>query len=223
MARIALVGVALCLCLAAIPAYCENMPGDVPEQQLRGHPAQLPIGTAIHIKLDKRVSTEASKAGDTFSGRITQNVMLDGETVLPAGAVVEGRIKRVSSPRRFHGRPRIDLRPQEVRLPDGVKIPMSAVIVDTNRPRQFEVDDEGQIRGRGRDRDDNFQALAATGTGTVIGAVLGGGAGALVGAATGATASTAYWLISRRSATLPPDLELILELNRPLSVGAAAK
>ena len=220
MAKIML-GAALCLCLIAIPARSESAPGDVPEQQLRGHSAQLPAGTAIHIKLDKRVSTETSKAGEAFSGRITQDVLLDGETVLPAGAVLEGRIKRLSSPRRFRGRPRIDLRPQEVTLPDGEKIPIDAVIVDTNRPRKFDVDDEGRIRGRGRNADDNFQAVAATGTGTIIGAVLGGPAGALAGAATGATASTAYWLTSRHSATLPPGLELILELKRPLKAGTA--
>ncbi len=37
----------------------------------------LPAGTAFKVKLEKTLSTFSSKEGDSFSGRVTQDVVLD--------------------------------------------------------------------------------------------------------------------------------------------------
>src|SRR5438270_2764339 len=61
---------------------------------------QLPTGTAVKMRLTEALSTEGNKAGDSFSGRVSEPVMLEGKTVIPVGATIEGRVTRVSSPRR---------------------------------------------------------------------------------------------------------------------------
>jgi hypothetical protein len=181
---------------------------------------RLPSGTGIHMKLDNSLSTDRGKPGDKFSGHITQDVRLHGRTVIPAGASVAGQIIRVSAPRRIKGKPSITLRPEQITLPDGHNLRLSAMVVDTGNPRYFDVSDEGRIRGRGRDASDNLETLAATGAGAGVGAIAAGGAGALLGAGVGATITTAHWLLRHRSVEIPAGTELVLELSRPLALNS---
>jgi len=178
----------------------------------------LPTGTAIRMKLDKPLSSERSLPGDRFSGRIAQPDRKNGKTVIPAGASISGQVTRVSSPRRIKGKPSIVLLPEQVTLADGEKLHLSATVVDTGQPRELDVDDEGHIRGRGRDGSDNRETLVGTGAGAGIGAIAAGGPGALVGAGVGATVTTAHWLIRHRTVEIPAGTELILELKRPLAL-----
>jgi len=194
--------------------------GNAPMANQNWHELSLPAGTAIRMKLDKPLSSIRNKPGDSFSGTITQEIRLNGRIVIPAGAMLSGKITRVSSPRRIKGKPSLALRPEQITLPDEMRLPVSAVVVDTSSPRRLDVDDEGHIRGRGRDSSDNLEAVVTTGAGAGVGAVVGGGAGALIGAGTGATVSTVHWLARHRSVEIPAGTELVLELQRPLSLSA---
>ncbi|HYE25059.1 MAG TPA: hypothetical protein VEG32_07645 [Clostridia bacterium] len=175
----------------------------------------LPAGTAIRLKLEEAVSTRGNSQGDTFSGRMSEAVVVDGRTVIPQGATVTGHIVRVSEPRRIAGRPSIDLRPESVIFPDGQTMPIAAFVVDTNDPETLDVDDEGRIKGPGREKMDNVELAAGTGVGAVAGAVIGGGKGTLWGALAGATVSTGHWLTKRHSMTLPAGTEIIVEISGP--------
>ena len=44
----------------------------------------LPAGTALKVKLENTLSTFSNKPGDPFSGRVTEAVVLDGKTMIPA-------------------------------------------------------------------------------------------------------------------------------------------
>src|SRR5229473_3553049 len=79
----------------------------------------LPAGTAFKVKLEKTLSTFSSKEGDSFSGRVTQDVVLDGKTVIPIGATVQGRVTKINEPRRIAGKPTIGIFPETVVLPNG--------------------------------------------------------------------------------------------------------
>ena len=80
---------------------------------------------------------------------------------------------------------------------------------------------EGQFKGKARERGDNVELAAGAGGGGLIGALAGGGKGFLVGAAIGAGATTIHWLTKHHSATLPAGTELVMELNRPMEMSAA--
>lgn len=182
----------------------------------------LPAGTAVRMKLETPISTRINKAGDRFAGRVTEPVLLHGKTVIPVGAGLEGRVVRADEPRRIRGTPTIDLRPELVVMPDGQRMTLNAVVVDTSARPETEVNDEGKIKGKGRDGRDWKETGIATGAGAGVGALIGGGQGALIGAATGATASVVYWLTKRKSATLPAGTEIIMELSRPMSLSSSS-
>jgi hypothetical protein len=100
--------------------------------------AALPMGTEVKIKLERPISTRTNKAGDRFSGRVTEAVTLNGRTIIPVGAALEGRIARADEHRRIRGTPTIDLRPETVIMPSGERYALNAVIVDTDaRPELF--------------------------------------------------------------------------------------
>jgi hypothetical protein len=182
----------------------------------------LPAGTALNVKLETTLATFTSKTGDSFSGRVTQPVMLDGKTVIPIGTTVQGRVTKVKESRRIAGKPTIGIVPDSMVLPNGERYALNATMVDTNLRAGTDVNEEGQFKGAGHDTSDLMEVGAGTGGGMLIGGLAAGGKGALVGGAIGATATIAHWLSKHRSGVLPAGTELTLELNRPLTLSAAS-
>jgi hypothetical protein len=180
----------------------------------------VPEGTPLKVKLGTTISTFSSKVGDPFQAKVTEPVVLDGKTVIPVGATVEGRVTKVNEPRRIKGKPTIALFPEHLVMADGQRIMLNAVLVDTDI-RGADVNDEGQFKGSGHDRNDQIEIAAGTGGGMLAGGLIGGGPGVLIGGAIGAGATTTHWLVQRHSAVLPSGTGLVLELSRPMTMSTA--
>jgi len=180
----------------------------------------VPAGTALMVRLDTTLATFSNRVGDPFQARVTQAVVVNGNTLIPVGATVEGRVTKVSEPRRISGKPTIGILPEAVILPTGERYFLDATLVDTNI-QGTDVNQEGQFKGTGHDRRDQIETGGGTAGGMLIGGLIGGGPGILIGGAVGATSTTVHWLAKHRSATLPAGTQLTLELNRPLALGTA--
>lgn len=196
----------ICLFLMATVAVGQNL--------------SVPAGTAIKVKLEKTLSTFGSKTGDAFSGRVLEAVTLDGKTVIPVGATVQGRVTAVNEPRRIAGKPTIGLFPEALVMPNGDRFMLNAPVVDTNLGHGTDVNTEGQFKGAGHDGKDLTEIGFGTGGGMLVGGLAGGGKGLLIGGTVGATITVAHWLGKHRSAVLPSGTELTLELSRPLEMKA---
>jgi hypothetical protein len=183
--------------------------------------APVPAGTALMVRLETTLATFSNRVGDPFRGSLTQPVVVDGKTLLPAGAVVEGRVTKLVEPRRISGKPTIGILPEAVILPSGERYYLDATLTDTNIPGS-DVNNEGQFKGSGHDRRDTIEQGGGTAGGMLIGGLVGGPVGILVGGAIGAGSTTGHWLSKHRSATLPAGTQLTLELNRPLAMTAPA-
>lgn len=182
----------------------------------------IPAGTPLKMKLENTLSTFGSKTGDPFSGRLTEAVVLDGKTLIPIGATIQGRVTKVDEPRRIAGKPTIGLFPETLILPTGERFMLNAPVIDTNLGRGTDVNTESQFKGDGHDGKDLTEIGFGTGGGMLVGGLIGGGKGLLIGGTIGATATVAHWLGKHRSAALPSGTELLLELNRPLELSAAS-
>ncbi len=182
----------------------------------------LPAGTAVKMKLDTTLATFSSKAGDPFSARVTEPVLMDGKTVIPVGASIEGRVTKSTEPRRIAGKPTIAIFPEHLVLPNGDRFMLNATLVDTDRGRGTDVDTEGKFKGAGHDGKDLTEIGMGTGGGMLAGGLIGGGKGLLIGGAVGATVTVSHWLGKHRSAALPAGTELVMELNRPMTMTSAA-
>lgn len=189
-----------------------NVP--VPAPQATG---SVPAGTALMVRLDTTLATFSNRVGDPFHGSITQPVVVNGQTLIPLGSTVEGRVTKVSEPRRLSGRPTIGVLPEAVILPTGERFYLDATLTDTSI-KGSDVNSEGQFKGSGHDRRDTIEQGGGTAGGMLIGGLVGGPVGILVGGAIGAGSTTGYWLGKHHSAILPAGTQLTLELNRPMTM-----
>lgn len=78
----------------------------------------VPAGTALMVRLDTTLATFSNRVGDPFQAKITQAVVINGSTLIPVGATVEGRVTKVTEPRRISGKPSIGILPEAVILSD---------------------------------------------------------------------------------------------------------
>src|ERR1700685_1616359 len=162
----------------------------------------VPAGTALMVKLETTLATFSNKAGDPFQGRLTEAIVLNGKTVIPAVAVVEGRGARVSEPRRISGKPTIGILPEALILPTGERFFLDATLVDTNAGGGTDVNQEGEFKGSGHDRRDQVETGGGTAGGMLIGGLIGGPPGIVIGGIVGAGSTGVHWLTKHRSATL---------------------
>jgi hypothetical protein len=196
-----------CLLLVAAMAVAQNV-------------APVPAGTPLMVKLETTLATFSNKAGDPFQARVSEAVMQNGRTVIPAGATIEGRVTKVAEPRRISGKPTIGILAEALIMPTGERFFLDATLVDTNIPGT-DVNQEGEFKGSGHDRRDQLEAGGGTAGGMLIGGLIGGPPGIVIGGAIGAGSTGAHWLSKHRSAVLPSGTTLTIELNRPLAMTPA--
>ena len=139
------------LLLAATLAAQTNQPvpaaSAVPTDDAAKIGTAVPAGTALMVKLETTLATFSNRAGDPFQGRLDQPIVVNGTTLIPAGARVEGRVTKVSEPRRISGKPTIGILAEAVVMPDGQRYFLDATLVDTNAGKGTDVNSEGQFKG----------------------------------------------------------------------------
>jgi hypothetical protein len=54
--------------------------------------ANLPVGTAITVRLKSAISSASERTGDRFLGLLEEPIVVNGETIAPVGGVVIGRV-----------------------------------------------------------------------------------------------------------------------------------
>src|ERR1035438_405881 len=71
----------------------------------------IPAGTTLTIRIDQRISVKTSRAGDTFTGEVTEPVLASDDSVLvPKGAQVGGVVDASHRRGHFKGRSLLELR-----------------------------------------------------------------------------------------------------------------
>ena len=108
----------------------------------------LPEGTQLHIRLTTTVGSYASAPGSPLSAVLIAPVAVDGDTILPAGSTLAGRVKsvtRVGFGIR-HETAGLDLEFNQIAPPDSEPIPLLAHVSDVDNSRE-RVTQDGRIHG----------------------------------------------------------------------------
>ncbi len=164
----------------------------------------VPEQTPIHITLDQAISSDRNISGDHFQATVTEPVDVDGKTVIPQGAHVEGLVVDARKSGRLMGRAQLRL------VLDAVQIDGKSYDLRTTAAQRT-----------GRDhKKRNFAWIAGgAGGGALIGAVAGAGEGALIGGPIGAGAGTAVaYFTGKRNIHLRPETPLTFRLEQPFTI-----
>lgn len=174
-------------------------------------------GTILDVRLDTTLSTKTNRPGDPFQATTTVPVWVGSEDVIPAGSTITGTVESVKRGGHFHGNAQIQLSFDTLRLPGGVAIPLHAQVsgVGEGATHTNVNSNEGTVTRQGQNS--GRRVATATGVGTILGAIFGGGRGALIGGVSGAAMGTAGVLVSRkRDLKLFTGEALAIRLERPL-------
>jgi hypothetical protein len=164
----------------------------------------LPAGTELPLELTTALSTETASVEMPVSARLRRAVTVDGVTVLPAGATVNGEVSEVDRPGRVQGRARLGLRFTSVTIA-GRREDLRS------NPVMFEGE---QTKG-----EDATKIGAGAGIGAIIGGIVGGGDGAAKGAAIGGAAGTGAVLATRgREVSLQPGADINATLASAVAI-----
>lgn len=147
-------------------------------------------GLTIPIVLDTSISTQAAKPGDYIQAHVGQNISLSGAGYIPSGTVVTGSVT-ASKPGRWAERSGLlTISFDQMRLPNGISIPISAHLVgDIGKYKN----NNDTVRGEGMGTKlmnlgirGGLGAGLGAALGTAVGGIAGGGYGCGRGAWSGA-------------------------------------
>lgn len=164
----------------------------------------IPAGTALPLEMTSALSSESAQVETPVSARLRDAVVINGDTAIPAGAVVTGTVTDVERSGRVQGRAHLSFAFNQLRLNNGRED------LATN-PVTFEAE-----ATKGQD-------AAKVGVGAVGGAILGGilkgkkgaGKGAIAGGAVG----TGVVLATRgKEVTVAEGTNVTATLAQPLTL-----
>ena len=153
-----------------------NAPAAAADNTPQAQPIVVPAGTSLTIRLGQAVGSKVSQAGQSFSGTLAQSVQVKGQTVIPKGSAITGRVVDAQPLGRFKGGARLELKLTAVDINGNTQTVQTASIVQV-------------LKGKGKRT--AVLAGGGAGLGAVMGGIFGGGKGAAVGALAGGGAGTA--------------------------------
>ena len=180
----------------------------------------LPVGTKLEIRLTRTLSTQRSKPGSPFNGKVIEAVFIEGIEAVPAGTYAEGRVTYVKKPGRVKGVGQMRLHLEKLVLFDGEEILVAAPLEGAQGAPGAKIkDEEGTIKGPSSKGGELMTAAAVGATGATVGGLTGGLSGAGIGAGVAAGVVGLNSLFKRgKHLLLPQGTELIFELTRPVRV-----
>ncbi len=194
---------------------------------LKGYARVVPVGTKIPIIMDTAIDSDTSQEGDEFTARTSEDLSIDGSTLIPAGSVIKGRIAQLNAPKHMSRSGSVALKFDTVTTPDDRQIPLVATlvarggVVHARRGLKDIAFDTGTVAlpmavGLG------IGALAAgssSSSSSSSSSGMGRAGGALIGAGVGAAVGIAILLAKKgKRVDVRPGDELKIELAEELDV-----
>jgi Ca-activated chloride channel family protein len=181
----------------------------------------IPTGEELVLELQDPINTRSTRKGAKISLTNTTDVLVNGRVVVPRGSTIHATVVESKRPGRLFGKAKVRLSFDEVELPDGTRIPLSAAL-----SRAGWWGSKGAInqtvKGEGGKSHDIYTVGQGAAQGAIFGGIIAGGSGAARGAAAGAAVSALAILLQRGpDLDLPPGMMFEVELTQPLDVPVA--
>jgi hypothetical protein len=156
------------------------------------------------VQLNNAVSSKTARVGDAFTATVAKPVVVQGETLIPRGAEVTGRVTNVKAAGKLAGAAQMGLKLTSITVGgQRYKVSSSAISqTSTGKGKRTAV-----LGGGG------------AGLGAIVGGLAGGGKGAVIGGLAGGGAGTAGSAFTGdANITLPAESVLSFRLTQPLDL-----
>src|ERR1041384_6338025 len=178
----------------------------------------LPSDTIINVQLNMTLSSRPARVGDNFIATVTVPVYVNGQSVVPAGSVVEGRVTQVTPAKRMNRSGTIGIDFDDIVFPNGSRVGLVGTLTSSDPETRKQIDDESRVSGAGNKRPAVFIGGGGA-VGAVLGGIAGGGKGAVLGGAVGAGAGVAAVLLSKgEEAQVPVGTPFAVQLKQSLII-----
>lgn len=193
---------------ASTPAATAPAPAAAPAPPPPPPRVVIPAGTTLTVRLGEAVGSKISSAGDTFSARLASAVVVDGNSVVPAGTKARGTVVSAVPLGKIKGAASLELRLTSL-VVNGTEQSISTAAI--SRTEKGKGKRTAVIGGGGAAFGAIVGGLAGGGKGAAIGALAGGGAG---------TAGAAY--TGNKDIVFPAESALSFRLTAPLQVNPSS-
>jgi hypothetical protein len=164
----------------------------------------VPAGTTLNLTLETAVSSDESRPEDQVRATLSKPIVVDGMTVVKAGAEATGSILQAKQSGRVKGLASVSFRFDRLHAGD-----------ETHKIHTARISRQAQSTKK----QDATKIGIGTGAGAVIGAIAGGGKGAAIGSAIGAGAGTGVVMSTRgKEVHLPAGTPVKTTLDEPVTI-----
>ena len=164
----------------------------------------VPAGTTLNLTLETAVSSDESRPEDQVRATLSKPIVVNGMTVIEAGAEATGSIVQAKQSGRVKGLASVSFRFDRLQAGD-----------ETHKIHTARIWRQAQSTKK----QDATKIGIGTGAGALIGAIAGGGKGAAIGSAIGAGAGTGVVMSTRgKEVHLPAGTAVKTTLDQPVTI-----
>jgi hypothetical protein len=175
-----------------------------PQSAAKSPGVQIPAPNRLVVRMIDAIDSKTATEGQTFAASLDQPVIVNGQTVLPAGTDATVKLVQAQQSGAFTGKTELTVSLWSVTV--------NGKPVEINTQNITEASDS---RGAKTAK----VAGGAAAVGAVIGAVAGGGKGAAIGAGAGAAAGAGVQAATRgERVKIPSETRLTFTLEKPVTI-----
>lgn len=164
----------------------------------------IPSGSSLPVRITQTLDSATTQTGDSFTGTIATDVIVDGLVALPQGTAVTGRVDTVQEAAHFKGNSLLTIELTNITR-KGEHIPVTT--------------DPFSKAGTGRGKNTAEKVGGGAAVGAILGGIFGGGKGAVIGAAAGGGAGAGAQAITRgQQVQIPSETLVRFRLTNALAV-----
>lgn len=169
----------------------------------------IPSGTPIPIRITQTLDSATTQQGETFTGTLATDLVIEGITVVPQGTPIAGRVSEVHEAAHFKGSSLLTIELTSIN-PKGDRIPVAA--------------DPFSKEGTGRGKNTAEKVGGGAAIGAILGGIFGGGQGAAIGAAAGGGLGAGAQAITKgQQVQIPAETLIRFRLTNPIVVHTNGK
>lgn len=168
----------------------------------------VPAGTVLQVRTVEALSSETSHENDPWHGTLNSDIVVDDQTVIPAGAEVDGRVMEAHAATHYSG---------------GASLVLGVEKISFNGKTYQVATNTWERKAATRGKNTVEKTAGGAAVGAILGGIFGGGKGAAIGSVAGAGAGAGANTITKgQRVDLRPETLVSFQLQNPISVTPSA-